>query len=78
MIRPEEGVELVVRGIRVRLSNEHVEVLRRVAAGETYAEIGQALGLCRRSVQNRVVDVRNAVGAENRIEALVLLHDVLN
>lgn len=78
MIRTEEDVELMVRGIRVRLSGEHVEVLRRVAAGQTYAEIGRDLGYCRNTIRNRVLDVRNALGVETRIEAVSLLHEVLN
>lgn len=68
----------MVRGIRVRLSGEHVEVLRRVAAGQTYAEIGRDLGYCRNTIRNRVLDVRNALGVETRIEAVSLLHEVLN
>jgi DNA-binding NarL/FixJ family response regulator len=68
-------MEAIVRGIHVELSAEQIEVLKRVSVGQTYAQIGQALGLCSKSVQRRVLDVRNALGTETRMEALSLLHE---
>lgn len=68
---------MTVRGICVRLSQEHLDVMRRVAAGATYREIGQSLGYATNTIRNRVLDVRNALGVDSRIEAVSLLHDWL-
>jgi DNA-binding NarL/FixJ family response regulator len=69
----QEGAELVARDIRVRLSGEQVAVMQAIARGLTYVEIGAELGMSCGTVYNRVLAVRNALGARNRTEALCLL-----
>lgn len=66
-------MEFVVRDIRVKLSREHLRVMELMARGWTYCEIGAELGMSRDTVYNRVLDVRNALGVDSRMEALKLL-----
>jgi DNA-binding NarL/FixJ family response regulator len=72
-----EGVEIYFpdRGIRTWLSWEQIRVIDLVVQGYTYREIGDALGMCRNTVGNRVASLKNALGAETRREAIFLLRD---
>lgn len=69
----EEGGVYTIRGIRVRLLPEQVQVMSLMARGWSYREIGASLGFSRRSVRRRVLSACEAIGAENRMEALSLL-----
>ena len=66
-------MSIIIRDIHVSMSREHVAVMSLVARGLNYREIGRELGLSRWTVYNRVLDVRNALGAQSRTEALCLL-----
>lgn len=73
MTVPGEDVVIEIRGITVTLHPEHLAVMRLMTRGLTYWEIGQELDLSRYGVRKRIVAVCDALGATNRIEALVLL-----
>lgn len=65
--------EVLIRGIRTRLSPEQMEVMALLAEGWTYREVGTALNLSYWGVRQRVYSVCDAIGARNRVEALILL-----
>lgn len=69
----EEGVQVVVGGIRARLSREQMEVIRLLACGRTYRQVGTELGLSRNGVRRRLYSACDELGALNRQDLLILL-----
>lgn len=68
-----EWIIVGVNGLRVRLRAEDVEIMQLLCRGRTYCEIGASVGLSGRTIYTHVQDVRNALGVDTRIEALLLL-----
>ena len=66
-------IEVDANGVTARLRGEDVRIMQLCVCGLTYAEIGQRVGLSHRTVYARVLNVRDALGVDTRIEALVLL-----
>lgn len=52
-----------------------MEILRRVAAGDTAADIGAQMHLSERSVKNHMRRVQQHLGARNRCHAIALAYD---
>ena len=65
--------EVRVREILIDLNREHLEVMRAVARGMDYQQIGEDLCLSTSTVKRRVSTVLDALGVESRIEAVVLM-----
>jgi DNA-binding NarL/FixJ family response regulator len=71
----QDDMTIQVGGLTVRLAPEHLAVMRLVALGMTYREIGRELGLSRNTVCNRVCDVKNRLGTQSRTVAVLALRD---
>jgi DNA-binding CsgD family transcriptional regulator len=54
----------------IKLTPRQLECLTRIAAGETSAEIGAALGLSKRTVDHYVTHAVARLGVRNRAQAV--------
>jgi DNA-binding NarL/FixJ family response regulator len=71
----DDDIVIDVCGIHARLSAEHIQVVRLIARGYTYAQIGHELAVCRNTVCDRVRDVKNRLGMDSRIQVVLALRD---
>jgi len=58
------------------LSRREYDILRRVATGETNAEIAQALGLATNTVKTYFQHALEKLGARNRVEAVTYAREI--
>jgi DNA-binding NarL/FixJ family response regulator len=66
-------VVVQIGGISAHLRTEQLQVIDLVARGYTYKDIGRELSLSKRGVQKRMEALCAAIGARNRVEALMIL-----
>ena len=55
------------------LTPELLSVMRGVAQGQSYAEIGDSLGMSYSTVQRKVCEVMNRLGVQNKVTAVAIL-----
>jgi Response regulator containing a CheY-like receiver domain and an HTH DNA-binding domain len=61
-----------LKGRAYRLTKREIEVLRHVANGKTYSQIGKALGLSEQTVKNHMFFILRKLGANNKAHATML------
>jgi two-component system, NarL family, response regulator len=69
---PDVAERLAERALREPLSGREIEVLRRVAHGESNREIGAALGLAENTVKNHIKNIMLKLEAADRTEAVTV------
>ena len=65
----------MIGDINYNLTPTEIAVLRLVAKGLTYAEVGRHLGSARYTVRNHMVSVRLKLEALNGVHAVVIAKD---
>lgn len=54
------------------LTEHEIEILRHIANGETYGQIGKALGISTQAVKNTMTLIMPQLGARNKAHAVAL------
>ena len=69
-IPPEIAAKLVERVTSADLTEREVDVLRRVALGQSNREVGEALGITEGTVKTHVTHILEKLGARDRTQAV--------